>query len=234
MNKYVKIVIVSIIVLAVFLLAFFATGKKQIEYITSKEYSEILEDGGFVYYGPSDDEEILTEIAKESDIKINILDSDENKTNKLKKGTFYKYEDGKAVYKYSDDLSSYKFKESLAKEGIYKSYVTVKLDEYKKIIKEDGYNFMFIGSEQCSYCTQFKESIKESLTDNSYVVYYLDISTLTEDEYNELTETDKYMQENQWGTPLSLLYKDGKRKAELNGYVSTSELNKFLEENKVI
>ena len=93
---------------------------------------------------------------------------------------------------------------------------------------------MFIGSEQCGYCTQFKDSIKESLENNDFNVYYIDISTLSEDEYNELVKTDEYMSQNEWGTPLNLLYKDGKRIAELNGYVSSDELVEFLKENKVI
>ena len=42
------------------------------------------------------------------------------------------------------------------------------------------------------------------------------------------------MQEKEWGTPLNLLYKDGKRVKELNGYVDKDELVKFLKENKVI
>ena len=70
--------------------------------------------------------------------------------------------------------------------------------------------------------------------DNNYKVYYIDISTLTQDEYNELVKTDEYMSQNEWGTPLNLLYKDGKRIDELNGYVSSDELVEFLKENKVI
>lgn len=234
MNKYIKITIVVIILIGVILLASLAKGKSQVEFITSEEYNKIVNEGGFVYYGSKDSEETLTTIAKESDIKINILDSSENKTNKLKENTFYEYKDGKAVYKNEEELNSYKFKESLANEGIYNSYITVTFDEYKEIIKKDGYNFMFIGSETCSYCTQFKESIKEALKDYNFAVYYLDIANFSEDEYNELVKTDKYMEENEWGTPLNLLYKDGKRVKELNGYVDKDELINFLKENKVI
>lgn len=234
MNKYVKIAIVIAIIVAVFLLSFLATGKKQVEFINNEEYSEIINEGGFVYYGTKDSEDALTDIAKESDIKISILDSSENKTNKLKENTLYEYKDGKMVYKNEEDLNSYKFKKSLAEEGIYKSYITVTFDEYKEIIKSDGYNFMFIGSATCSYCDKFKESIKESLTEHNYAIYYLDIAEFSEEQYNELVKTDKYMQEKEWGTPLNLLYKDGKRVKELKGYVDKDELVKFLKENKVI
>ena len=162
------------------------------------------------------------------------MDSTEFKSEKLKEDTFYQYENGKVVYKYTGDVTAHKFKESLMNEDILRTYKIVSLDEYKDIIKEKGYHFMFIGSEQCGYCTQFKGSVEESLKNNDYKVYYIDISTFSEDEYNELVKTDEYMSQNEWGTPLNLLYKDGKRIDELNGYVSSDELVEFLKENKVI
>ena len=235
MNKYLKIAIVSVIVIGVFVFALLVTGKQAVKLIDYDGFAEINSEDGFVYYGSKENEGALKEIAIAADIQIGLLDSTEFKSEKLKEDTFYQYKDGKVVYKYTGDVDIYKFEESLMKEGVLdRSYITVSLDEYKEIIKEKGYHFMFIGSEQCGYCTQFKDSIKESLKDYDYNVYYIDISTLSESEYNELVETDKYMSENEWGTPLNLLYKDGKRVAELNGYVSSDELIKFLEENKVI
>lgn len=235
MNKYLKAVIVSVIVIGVFVFALLVSGKQTIEMIDYDEFSEISSGDGFVYYGSKEAKETLKEIANDSGIQVGLLDSSEFKSEKLKTGTFYQYKDGKLVYEYTGDINSYKFKEELMEEEILaKSYITVSLDEYKDIIEEKGYHFMFIGSEQCSYCTQFKDSIKESLVDNDYKIYYIDIASLSEDEYNELVATDDYMSENKWGTPLNLLYKDGKRVAELNGYVSSDELVKFLKENKVI
>lgn len=235
MNKYLKITIVAVIVIGVFAFALLASGKQPVELISYDDFSEIIEKDGFVYYGSKEEKESLKEVAKQADIKIGLLDSTDSKTEKLKEGTLYQYKDGKVVYKYTGEIKGHKLAESLMKEGIMdKTYITVTLDEYKELIKEKGYHFMFIGSEQCSYCTEFKKSIADSLKDNDYKVYYLDISTLSEDEYKELVATDKYMSENEWGTPLNLLYKDGKRKAELNGYVSSEELVKFLKENKVI
>lgn len=234
MNKYLKIAIVSVIVIGVFVFALLVTGKQAVKSIDYDEFTEISNGDGFVYYGLEETKTSLKEIANLADIEIGILDSTEFKSEKLKEDTFYKYENGKVVYKYTGDINSYKFKEGLVDEGIFKSYITISLDEYKEVIKKKGYHFMFIGSEQCGYCTQFKDSIKESLKDNNYKVYYIDISTLTQDEYNELVKTDEYMSQNEWGTPLNLLYKDGKRIDELNGYVSSDELVEFLKENKVI
>ena len=234
MNKYLKIAIVSVIVIGVFVFALLVTGKQAVKSIDYDEFTEISNGDGFVYYGSEETKTSLNEIANLADIEIGILDSTEFKSEKLKEDTFYQYENGKVVYKYTGDVTAHKFKESLMNEDILRTYKIVSLDEYKDIIKEKGYHFMFIGSEQCGYCTQFKGSVEESLKNNDYKVYYIDISTLSEDEYNELVKTDEYMSQNEWGTPLNLLYKDGKRIAELNGYVSADELVEFLKENKVI
>ena len=234
MNKYLKIAIVSVIVIGVFVFALLVTGKQAVKSIDYDEFAEISNGDGFVYYGLKETKTSLKEIANLADIEIGILDSTEFKSEKLKEDTFYKYENGKVVYKYTGDVTAHKFKESLMDEDILRTYKIVSLDEYKEIIKEKGYHFMFIGSEQCGYCTQFKGSVEESLKNNDYKVYYIDISTLSEDEYNELVKTDEYMSQNEWGTPLNLLYKDGKRIDELNGYVSSDELVEFLKENKVI
>ena len=234
MNKYLKIAIVSVIVIGVFVFALLVTGKQAVKSIDYDEFAEISNGDGFVYYGLKETKTSLNEIANLADIEIGILDSTEFKSEKLKEDTFYQYENGKVVYKYTGDVTAHKFKESLMNEDILRTYKIVSLDEYKDIIKEKGYHFMFIGSEQCGYCTQFKGSVEESLKNNDYKVYYIDISTLSEDEYNELVKTDEYMSQNEWGTPLNLLYKDGKRIAELNGYVSADELVEFLKENKVI
>lgn len=234
MNKKLQTLLIVIGVLAVMFFAFFAGNKKTIKNITMEDYNKIVEQGGYVYYGNVKDEEVIENASETLNKKINVL-SATKEVKDLKEGTLYKYEDGKEVFKYSDDLNSYKFKQSLMKENLIdKSYITVTFDEYKEIYKSSGYNFMFIGSETCGYCTMFKEVINEVLKDHYFNVYYIDLSTVTQDEYNALVATDSYMSENEWGTPLNLLYKDGKRINVLNGYKPAEELVKFLKDNKVI
>lgn len=236
MNKTLKTILLIVLVVGVLLVASFATGKKSVETITLEDYNKISSSDGFVYYGKSENMDLVKSIAKNYDLRISFLDSKENKNNDLKEGTLYEYKDGKEVYKFNGDFDGYKFTESLMEKGIAaKTYVTVTLDEYKKLIKEKGYHFMFIGRETCGYCTKFKDSIKEAMKNYNFMVYYIDTDTFSsEDEFNELVATDKYMSENEWGTPLNLLYKDGKRIDVLNGFVEADELIQFLKDNKVV
>lgn len=229
MNKSLKIILTVALVIGVFVLAFLVTGKQPVKVISYDDFSKINSNDGIVYYGSKESKDILKEIALKAEIEIGILDSSESKTNKLKENTLYQYKDGKLVYKYSGDLDKI----------TDPAYKTISLKQYKNVIREKGYHFMFIGSATCGHCTNFKESLKtvylkELFEGNSYKAYYIDISTLTEDEVQELVKTDSYMSENEWGTPLNILYKSGKRVDVLSGYVEASELVNFLKENKVI
>lgn len=236
MNKNLKTILLIVLVIGVLLVAAFATGKKSVESITMEDYSKISKESGFVYYGKSSDMDTLKDLANDANIQINFLDSKKEENKDLKEGTLYQYKKGKEVYKYTGSLTDYKGKESLMKANIIpRTYLTVNLKEYKEIMKSDGYHFMFIGRETCSYCTKFKDSIKEAMKDYDFMVYYIDTDTFgSEEEFNELIATDSYMSEEEWGTPLNLLYKDGKRINVLNGYVDADELVKFLKNNKVI
>ena len=240
MNKYLKVAAVVIIIVLVFCLSFFASAKESVETISYDEYEKLIKGEAFIYFGSEEEKEVLKSFADKNDIEISILNPEELskseiKSSGLKEGNIYLYKDGKEVYKYSGNITESDLTKDFKEEGlIAKEYVQITLDEYLDIIKKDGYHLMFIGSDSCSYCDMFKESINESLKDNNYNVYYLNIQDVSQEEVSKLYETDSYFTEEEWGTPLTFLYKDGKRIDVLNGYVETSELNKFLKENKVI
>ncbi len=236
MNKTLKTILLILLVVGVLLAVALIPGKKSVEEITNEDLAKIKKESGLVYYGKSDDLESVKEVVEAGKVKLYFLDSSKESNKDLEEGTLYLYKDGKETFKQKGDLTGYKAQESMMDAGIIpRSYLTVNLKEYKELMKADGYHFMFIGRETCSYCTQFKESIKEAMKDYDFMVYYIDTDTFSgEDEFNELVATDKYMEEEEWGTPLNLLYKDGKRVNVLNGYVDATELVKFLKNNKVI
>lgn len=242
MNKYVKIVIGIAIVVAVFLFAFLATEKEAAEVINYNDYQNIKNSEGIVYYGSKDEKDTLKNFADSAGIEIGILDpgdlsKSEVKSVNLKEGNLYLYENGENVYIYDGEIEQNSLVSAFMKEGlIAKTYISIGLDEYLDIIKEDGYHLMFIGRDTCGYCVQFKDSINESLEDYDYDVYYLNLDNLTSEDIEKLYTTDEFFTDNEgnWGTPLTFLYKDGKRIAEIKEYVDTDTLISFLKENKVI
>ena len=222
--------------------------KKPLKEITYQEYTELKEEGKefIVYFGETDSTAYnnVLEVVKTSNLSSYFVNT-EDLTDNQKKETLDKettslaiYENKKKTYSYEDKTyKDYKLLQGLMKKGaIERKYIEVSIDEYLEIIKSEGYHFMFIGSNQCSYCTMFKQSINEALKEKEFNVYYVDLARedITEKQREQLYKSDKYFDEEDWGTPLNFLYKDGKRIDVLSGYVDTNELISFLQKNKVV
>ena len=93
---------------------------------------------------------------------------------------------------------------------------------------------MFIGRETCSWCTQFKDSIKTAMETENFIIYYIDTDKLGEEGFKRLYATDEYLTKEEWGTPLTFIYKDGKRVGVIDGYKESADLIDVLKENKVL
>lgn len=243
MSKKGKIVLISSLILLgalialIIVMSFIGTPKDMSGDINYEEYNEVIkEDKALVYYGESEkDMEDFTE--KYGDVSVlnpNTLEDSEKKTLNLKDGYLYVYEKGKEVYntKFSD-INYKTIEEMMKKKYITGNYIEVTLDEYKELVKAKGYHVMFVGRETCSWCTKFKEAIKDANQDEVVIVYYIDTDKLTSG-FDELYATDEYFESEEWGTPLTLIYKDGKRIDVINGYVESDELIDTLKKNKVL
>lgn len=245
-NTVIFVGIIVVILVGLIILSTCLT-KKPLQEITYDEYTKLVEGGkDFVVYFGEENQSYnnIKETISSSDATsyfVNTKDlTDEQKTKVLgkEKTSFQEYTNKEKTYSYSDDnYKSYKFTQELMNNDIIeRKYIEVSIDEYLDIIKTKGYNFMFVGSSQCSYCTMFKESINKALKNKKFNVYYVDLARedVTEKQREKLLASDKYFTEEEWGTPLNFLYKDGKRIDVLNGYVDENELISFLQKNKVI
>lgn len=245
MSTKLKIIILSVIavlvVALVIVLAFVLSPKEGITSITYKDYDKLIkEENSAIYYGKNSDKNEVKEFSETYGVEVSILNPEklsksEVKSLSLKEEYLYFYSKGKEVYNVNFASKNYKtISELMSKDLIKGNYIEVNLDEYKEIIKSDGYNLVFIGRETCSWCQNFKESIRTALEDNNFAIYYIDTDKFSENQYSELYETDSYLKEEEWGTPLTLIYKDGKRIDVINGYVESDALVETLKKNKVL
>lgn len=242
-TKLLVLSIAAVLVIAFVIILAFVMGSKQgVGDISYDDYNKLIKkENTVIYYGKDSKKNDVEGFSKKYDIDIavlspNDLSKSEIKSINLKDEHLYVFNKGKKVY--DGDFASSKAKVAkglMEKKFIDKSYIEVTLDEYKDLVKSDGYNIMFIGRETCSWCSQFKESIKKALKDNDFTIYYIDTDTLKgQSDYDELYATDSYLKEEEWGTPLTLIYKDGKRIDVINGYVDDSALVETLKKNKVL
>ena len=222
-NTIISIIAIVLVLVGVYFLSNLV-NKSYLEEVTFARYKELVKSGEEVYVFVSDDKDYeigLKKLGKKLKKNVYYLDSTTLSDEYLKE---VYGEDEKASV-----LFTYKKGEVINKKDTTLKYITV--DEYLKISKSEGYNFLFIGSAGCGYCVKFQPELKNVLLTEDTNIYYLDLSTLTEDELNRLYDSDTYFTTEQWGTPLNFLFKDGEKVAVLNGYTSADEVIDFLKTN---
>lgn len=92
-------------------------------------------------------------------------------------------------------------------------------------IKDKDTFIMEVSQDGCSHCEEYKPIIDEILNDNNLTAYNLNITYLSEQDYNKFDK--KYTFE---GTPTTMFFKDGKEvlSSRLVGTVSKTKLKKEL------
>lgn len=222
-TKTIIFISVAVIVLVVVFVISNSLNKSYITEISYEEYLTLKEENNlnYVYTG----NEISTSVKSE----LNTLGKEQETTIYYVDTTSLSEEQLEEV-----EENSFTIINGEEEETYNVNLTKVTVDEYTKIMKEEGYHLMFLGSEYCSYCTKFKESISVAQLFNHFDVYYLDLSAVTEEEYATIKATDSYLEGEEWGTPTSILYKDGEKLGMLPGYVTSDELISFLKEYNVI
>ena len=68
------------------------------------------------------------------------------------------------------------------------------------------------------------------------VIYYVSsiVSNLTENEFNELSNTNKYLKKNNWGTPTTLFMLGDKVIDVIGGYVEKDSIDNFFKDRVVM
>lgn len=92
--------------------------------------------------------------------------------------------------------------------------------EYEELLEKEGKIILIVGQTTCGYCTQYKPILNEIAKEENLIINYIDITSLTNDEYASFQESLNFFKENKgWGTPLTLIieekhvidYKQGSR-----------------------
>lgn len=103
--------------------------------------------------------------------------------------------------------------------------------EYKDMLDNDKTFIVLIVREGCTYCEKFAPIVDEVVKEKNIPIYQVDIATLEEDELQSFQESNKYLKNNDWGTPTTLVLKGSEVIDSLSGYTEKEELIKFLDKN---
>lgn len=105
---------------------------------------------------------------------------------------------------------------------------------YKKILKSDKANILVVGQTSCTYCIKAKPILNKIADEYNVTINYLNITNLSEEEINKFNESLDYLKENEWGTPLTLIIKDGKVIDSANGLLDNEGYIELFKNNSFI
>ena len=112
------------------------------------------------------------------------------------------------------------------------NYIDVK--EYNKLIKGKEASVIVVGQSTCSYCVKAKVVLNEVASKNDIEINYLNLSYMTEDDYKDFTSSFEYFQSSSWGTPVTMIVKNGKIVDMLEQFVTEEEYTEFFKKNGVL
>lgn len=230
MKNSIKVIIGIVLVIIAFIGLYFlseAVNKAYYKEISYQEYKEIknAKEKEYILIGENEDystslrsfgKSLKKDVYYLNTSKLNDEQLKEIYNGETKPTTLFVYENDKLIEEKDVSLKE------------------IDVNKYFEIIKEDKYNFIFIGSATCGYCVKFKPELKTVLLEKDVNIYYLDISQQTEEDLNKLYNSDTYFTTEEWGTPLNFLYKNGEKIGILNGYNTADNVIKFLENNNAI
>jgi len=111
-----------------------------------------------------------------------------------------------------------------------KTYTEITFENFKDFYEKDKDFVLFIGSDTCSHCTQFKTVATEVVKKYHVNIYYIDVDKLDE-EPEKLAYLKSRFPFN--STPTIYVYKD-KKKDHHVGKMNVSETVDFLERNGML
>ncbi len=117
----------------------------------------------------------------------------------------------------------------------------ISYSEYLDVINSDEYNVILLTTSTCSHCKDYKPYVNYVCDDNNLLVYNLDISKLSYDEYIEIHDKytatqDKYLENGSPSilTPTTIITKNNEEIYSISGNLGYSGFLDLLKENGVI
>jgi len=139
------------------------------------------------------------------------------------------YVDGSALVEF--------FKENkvLSEKAVYsaeKNINFINYSEYKDLIRNNETNIIVIGQTGCSHCTAFKPALNSVAGDYKLTINYLNLAELTQEENQNFFESlekiqyndPEFLEDGSFGTPLTLIVKNGKVYDYISGQRTISQL----------
>ena len=108
-----------------------------------------------------------------------------------------------------------------------KTYDEITYDEYKQMMDNKESFILFIGSNQCSHCTNYKKTLNNVIKKYGVDVKYIDIASLSDSDLSAFKSHVSFS-----GTPTTIFISKGKEKSHYNRIVGDQDYSTVVEKFK--
>lgn len=105
--------------------------------------------------------------------------------------------------------------------------------EYEELLDSDDAEILVIGQTTCSYCIKAKPILNQLVADKKVEINYLNITQLSDDDTTNFVSSLEYLS-GDWGTPLTLIIKDGNVIDDANGLLDYDGYIELFSENGIL
>lgn len=116
-----------------------------------------------------------------------------------------------------------------AEESI-SNLTVINVSRMKELFSSNDTKIIFVGSLTCPHCTAIKPVINSVVKDLNVTVYYLELSTMTDEENNEYYSINEFLKNNN-SIPLVMAVKNNEVIDSFVGEKDSKDVEKFLKKN---
>ena len=116
-----------------------------------------------------------------------------------------------------------------AEESI-SNLTVINVSRMKELFSSNYTKIIFVGSLTCPHCTAIKPVINSVVKDLNVTVYYLELSTMTDEENNEYYSINEFLKNNN-SIPLVMAVKNNEVIDSFVGEKDSKDVEEFLKKN---
>lgn len=116
-----------------------------------------------------------------------------------------------------------------AEESI-SNLTVINVSKMKELFSSNDTKIIFVGSLTCPHCTAIKPVINSVVKDLNVTVYYLELSTMTDEENNEYYSINEFLKNNNL-IPLVMAVKNNEVIDSFVGEKNSKDVEEFLKKN---
>ena len=144
-----------------------------------------------------------------------------------------------------DYVEFFSSNEMIPEDAVYSQEANltfIDYEDYEEIVDNTGTQIVVVGQTTCSHCIAIKPALIKVAGEYDLTINYLNLTEMSEDEYNSFSESLKeieyndpdFVESGSFGTPLTLIIENGKVKDYISGERTKSQLVREFKNNGLI